>query len=300
RHRHRDHLDGRQHRDQFVHARLRLPERHHPAFTGSDLAGDRNQRRRDRNEQAGLWLGAACRARHLARSQRHPVPFAGGDDHPHAYETITYRAQFLTGYQDAAYADRYLATVAKVRQAEAVVSPSSTELTEAVAKNLFKLMAYKDEYEVVRLYTDEAFARKLGEKFEGDFRLKFYLAPPIFARRDKATGRLLKKEYGGWMIHAFRLLAWFKFLRGTAYDPFGYAADRRSERKLIDDYRAMIEQRIAGLTAEQIPQLARLARLPEMIRGYGHIKEASIAKAAAEKARLEAEVDNTRFAAAAE
>ena len=215
-------------------------------------------------------------------------------------ETITYRAQFLTGYQDAAYADRYLATVAKVRQAEAVVSPSSTELTEAVAKNLFKLMAYKDEYEVVRLYTDEAFARKLGEKFEGDFRLKFYLAPPIFARRDKATGRLLKKEYGGWMIHAFRLLAWFKFLRGTAYDPFGYAADRRSERKLIDDYRAMIEQRIAGLTAEQIPQLARLARLPEMIRGYGHIKEASIAKAAAEKARLEAEVDNTRFAAAAE
>jgi len=96
------------------------------------------------------------------------------------------------------------------------------------------------------------------------------------------------------MIHAFRLLAWFKFLRGTAYDPFGYAADRKAERKLIEDYRAMIEQRIAGLKAEQIPHLARLARLPEMIRGYGHLKEASIGKAMAEKARLESELEPLR------
>jgi indolepyruvate ferredoxin oxidoreductase len=215
-------------------------------------------------------------------------------------ETIAYRAEFLTGYQDKAYAERYLATVAKVRKTEAAVSPSSTELTEAVAKNLFKLMAYKDEYEVARLYANDAFAKKLGEKFEGDFRLKFHLAPPIFARRDKATGHLQKKEYGGWMLQAFRLLARLKFLRGTAWDPFGRAADRKTERKLIDDYFAMIEQRVAGLRAEQIPLLARLARLPEMIRGYGHIKEASIAKAIAEEARLEAELENNRFAAAAE
>jgi indolepyruvate ferredoxin oxidoreductase len=215
-------------------------------------------------------------------------------------ETIAYRAEFLTAYQDKAYAERYLATVAKVRRAEAAVSTSSTELTEAVAKNLFKLMAYKDEYEVARLYADDSFAKKLGEKFEGDFRLKFHLAPPIFARRDKATGHLLKKEFGGWMMPAFRLLAKLKFLRGTAWDPFGRSAERKAERRLIEDYLGMIDQRIASLKAEQIPLLARLSRLPETIRGYGHIKEASIAKAIAERARLEAELENNRFAAAAE
>jgi indolepyruvate ferredoxin oxidoreductase len=161
-------------------------------------------------------------------------------------------------------------------------------------------MAYKDEYEVARLYTDGSFATRLGEKFDGDVRLKFHLAPPVFARRDKATGHLLKKEYGGWMIHAFRLLARLKFLRGTALDPFGYTAERKTERKLIDDYLAMIEQRSANLKGEQIPVLARLARLPETIRGYGHIKEQSIGKATAEKARLEAELENSRFAVAAE
>src|SRR5215471_18776510 len=131
-------------------------------------------------------------------------------------EIIAHRAKFLTGYQDQAYADRYLAAIEKVRKAEAAASPSSTELTEAIAKNLFKLMAYKDEYEVARLYTDGSFAKKLSEKFDGDFQLKFYLAPPIFAQRDPATGHLQKKEYGGWMIHAFRWLAKLKRLRGTA------------------------------------------------------------------------------------
>jgi indolepyruvate ferredoxin oxidoreductase len=169
-----------------------------------------------------------------------------------------------------------------------------------VAQNLFKLMAYKDEYEVARLYTDDSFARKLGEKFEGDIRLRFHLAPPLLARRDKATGHLQKREYGGWMIHAFRLLARLKFLRGTALDPFGYTAERKAERKLIDDYLAMIEQRIATLKGEQIPLLTRLARLPEMIRGYGHIKEQSIGRSLAEKARLEADLENNRFAVAAE
>jgi indolepyruvate ferredoxin oxidoreductase len=170
----------------------------------------------------------------------------------------------------------------------------------AVAKNLFKLMAYKDEYEAARLYTDGAFAKKVREKFEGHVHLRFHLAAPLLARRDKVTGHLQKKEYGGWMIHAFRLLARLKFLRGTAFDPFGYTAERKAERKLIDDYLAMIEQHIAALKGGQIPILARLARLPEMIRGYGHIKEASISKSLAEKARLEADFENNRFAAAAE
>ena len=215
-------------------------------------------------------------------------------------EQIAYRARFLTDYQNQTYSDLYLSTVTNVRNAETKTSPGSSELTEAVAKNLFKLMAYKDEYEVARLYTDSAFATKLGEKFEGDVRLKFHLAAPLLARRDKVTGHLQKKEYGGWIIHAFRLLARLKFLRGTAFDPFGYAAERKAERKLIDDYLAMIEQHIATAKGSQIPILARLARLPEMIRGYGHIKEHSIGKALAEKTRLEADLENNRFAVAAE
>jgi indolepyruvate ferredoxin oxidoreductase len=214
-------------------------------------------------------------------------------------EQVELRAKFLRDYQDQAYADRYLAGVDKVRKAEAAASPASAELSEAVAKNLFKLMSYKDEYEVARLYTDGSFAKKLSEKFDGNFRLKFYLAPPIFAKRDKA-GRLQKKEYGGWMLHAFHLLARLKFLRGTSYDPFGRTAERQMERRLVEDYFAMIDQRTAALTAAQIPLVTNLARIPEMIRGYGHIKEANIAKAIAEKARLEAELENSRFAAAAE
>jgi indolepyruvate ferredoxin oxidoreductase len=167
-----------------------------------------------------------------------------------------------------------------------------------VAKNLFKLMAYKDEYEVARLYSDGNFVSKLSEKFDGDFHLKFYLAPPFFAKRDK-SGRLQKKEYGSWMMHAFRVLARLKSLRGTAFDPFGRTAERKAERKLIEDYLAMLESRTARLKPEQIPLLARIARIPEMIRGYGHIKEENIGKARAEQARLEAELENSRFAAAA-
>ena len=214
-------------------------------------------------------------------------------------EQIALRAEFLTGYQDKAYADRYLAGVDKVRKAESAAAPASTELTEAVAKNLFKLMAYKDEYEVARLYTDGSFAKKISDKFDGDFTLKFYLAPPVFAQRDK-SGRLMKKEYGGWMLRAFGVLAKLKILRGTAFDPFGRTGERRAERKLVEDYFAMIDQRMAALKPAQIPLLAKIARIPETIRGYGHIKEENIRKAAAEKARLEADLENARFAAAAE
>jgi indolepyruvate ferredoxin oxidoreductase len=215
-------------------------------------------------------------------------------------EVIAHRAEFLNSYQDKEYAERYRAAVAKVRKAESAVAPASSELTEAVAKNLFKLMAYKDEYEVARLYADGSFAKKLAEKFDGDFSLKFHLAPPIFASRDKVTGHLQKKEYGAWMLRAFGWLSRLKFLRGTAFDPFGYSAERKTERKLVEDYLAMIEQRFSTPKAEQIPLLARLARIPETIRGYGHIKDDNIKKAMAERTRLEAELENSRFAAAAE
>jgi indolepyruvate ferredoxin oxidoreductase len=251
------------------------------------------------NKQAFTWGRLAAHDMARVRSviqfrARAAQPVLSLDD------IIDTRAKFLNGYQDQAYADRYRGMVAKVRKAETAASPASTELTEAVAKNLFKLMAYKDEYEVARLYADGSFAKKVADKFDGDFKLKFYLAPPIFARRDKASGHLQKQEYGGWMIHAFRLLARLKFLRGTALDPFGRSAERKTERKLIDDYIAMIEQRIAGVRPEQIPLLAKLARVPKTIRGYGHIKEENVKKAATEQARLEAELDNHRLAAAAE
>ncbi len=215
-------------------------------------------------------------------------------------EIIATRAEFLTSYQDKAYAQRYLAVVAKVKATEATVAPSSSELTEAVAKNLFKLMAYKDEYEVARLYTDGSFAKKLSEKFDGEFSLKFHLAPPVFAARDKVTGHLQKKEYGPWMLRAFGVLARLKFLRGTALDPFGRSAERQMERKLIDDYLAMLDARLAVLRPEQLGLLTRLARIPETIRGFGHVKDENIKKAMAERARLEAELENSRFAAAAE
>jgi indolepyruvate ferredoxin oxidoreductase len=186
------------------------------------------------------------------------------------------------------------------RKAEAAAEPGSSDLTDAVAKNLFKLMAYKDEYEVARLYTDGSFADKLKTQFDGDFRMKFHLAPPLFARRDKVTGRPRKSEYGGWTIHLFRLLARLKFLRGTALDPFGYARERKVERQLIMDYEAMLRQRMAALQSRDLPTLIGLARIPERIRGYGYIKDESIQKAAQQRARLLADLDNNHFAVAAE
>jgi indolepyruvate ferredoxin oxidoreductase len=161
-------------------------------------------------------------------------------------------------------------------------------------------MAYKDEYEVARLYSDGSFAKKLSEKFDGEYSLRFHLAPPIFAARDKVTGHLRKRQYGPWMMRAFGLLARFKFLRGTAFDPFGRSAERRTERQLIEDYLAMLDARLAGLKPEQLGLLTLLARIPETIRGFGHVKDDNVKKAMAEQARLEAEFDNSRFAAAAE
>lgn len=215
-------------------------------------------------------------------------------------ELISHRSKLLTRYQNQAYADRYLQTVRQVGLAEANVAPGSSELTEAVAKNLFKLMAYKDEYEVARLYSDGAFVSTIGASFDGDFRLTFHLAPPIFAPRDKATGHLRKTEYGGWMIHMFRLLAGLKVLRGTMFDPFGYSAERRTERQLIAEYEATILRRVSRLRPAEIPTLTKLASLPERIRGYGHIKDNAIENAAVERKRLEADLDNGATAMAAE
>ena len=194
-------------------------------------------------------------------------------------EIAARRVEFLTAYQDAAYAESYRAFVEKVRVA-------AEPLALPVARNLFKLMAYKDEYEVARLYTDGAFAARLGAQFTGDVRLTFHLAPPLLGRIDPATGKPAKMTFGPWMMQAFRLLAKFKWLRGTAFDPFGRSAERREERQLIADYRTLIERLLQHAEHVRPETALELACLPETIRGFGHVKEASIAKAKAREAEL--------------
>jgi indolepyruvate ferredoxin oxidoreductase len=201
-------------------------------------------------------------------------------------ELVARRIDELADYQDERYARRYAGTVERVKAAErALVGAGPLALTEAVARNLFKLMAVKDEYEVARLYTSGAFMARLNERFEGDFRLGFHLAPPLLAKRN-ATGELVKREYGAWMFRLFGLLARLRRLRGTAFDPFGRSAERRMERQLVADYEADLERLLATLDRERLPLAVRIASLPEEIRGFGHVKERSVKAALARRAQL--------------
>jgi indolepyruvate ferredoxin oxidoreductase len=189
-------------------------------------------------------------------------------------EVVGKRVEFLTGYQNAAYAQDYAAFVQKVRDAEAPLG--STRLSETVARYLFKLMAYKDEYEVALLHTDTGFLDKVAQQFEGDYKVAYHLAPPLLARRN-AKGELVKQRFGPWMHTAFRLLARMRGLRGTAFDVFGYTEERRMERALIGEYRSTVEELLQALKADNLSQAVEIARLPEDIRGYGHVKERHLA-----------------------
>lgn len=195
------------------------------------------------------------------------------------------RKAFLTAYQNRAYAEQYTALVDRVRAQEAA-QELGTRLSQAVARNLFKLMAIKDEYEVARLYAGEEFKRKLAEAFEGDVRLKFNLAPPLFAKKD-ANGHPIKSEYGAWVMPVFALLARLRVLRGTALDLFGRSAERRLERALIRDYRERIERLLPLLTPGNLAVAVAIAAVPEQIRGFGHVRLASIAQAEARWQELE-------------
>ena len=216
---------------------------------------------------------------------------------PSLAETMGKRVDFLTGYQDAAYAAQYAAVVERVKMAEAALG-SGTRLTDAVARNLFKLMAYKDEYEVARLHTDPAFLARLADQFEDGFKLKYHLAPPLLAARN-AKGELVKKTYGGWMKSVFGVLAKFKGLRGTAFDVFGYTEERRTERALIVEYRALVDELLKSLAADRLDDAVALARLPEEIRGYGHVKERNLEKVRAKREALLAAWRNGKAAASA-
>jgi indolepyruvate ferredoxin oxidoreductase len=162
-------------------------------------------------------------------------------------------------------------------------------------------MAYKDEYEVARLYADPAFRRSLEAQFEGDYRIEFNLAPPLFAKRDPATGHLIKRSYGPWLLPVFRALAKLKRLRGTMLDPFGHTEERRMERRLVSDYEALLRAITAALTPDNHALAVELAGTAERIRGYGHIKQQSVAQVKATEARLLARLQApARVLAAAE
>ncbi len=196
------------------------------------------------------------------------------------------RADFLVGYQDEAYAERYRHAVERTARLERERAPGRRGLAELVAKNLFKLMAYKDEYEVARLYTSGDFETKLRRQFQGDFRVKLHLAPPLMSPRDPVSGRLIKREFGSWILPMMRLLAGFKHLRGGRFDPFGYTAERRMERRLIEEYRATMEAVASGLDVDNHAIACRIAEIPDMIRGFGHVKERNAKRADALKAEL--------------
>ena len=173
-----------------------------------------------------------------------------------------------------------------MQAAEAAKAPGQSGLAEAVARYLFKLMAYKDEYEVARLYTDTGFIDRVKGTFDGELRFEFHLAPPLFAKIDPLTGEPKKMTFGPWMLKAFGWLKKFRFLRGTPLDPFGYSEERRSERRLIADYESLLATLMAELTPDNHATAVALASIPEKIRGYGPVKQRHLAAAKAEEASL--------------
>ncbi|UGY19832.1 indolepyruvate ferredoxin oxidoreductase family protein [Bradyrhizobium septentrionale] len=236
----------------------------------------------ERNKQALAWG-------RLAFADPDFLPKAENAD-ANAPETldqmIARRADFLRDYQDEAYAARYRATIDRVRRAEAALNSES--LTDAVARSLFKLMAYKDEYEVARLHMQTGFLDELKREFDGDYRVQYHLAPPFLASGHDARGRPRKRAFGQWIQTPLRLLARLKGLRGTAFDVFGYTAERHAERALIGWYETLIDTVLGNLDNTRLPDLVAIAKAPMEIRGYGPVKDAAIDKTKAEVARLTA------------
>ena len=216
-------------------------------------------------------------------------------------QVVGRRVDYLTKYQNSSYAARYRSLVDTVKTAETTKTPGTNGFAEAVARYAFKLMAYKDEYEVARLHSDGTFLEKIRQTFEGDFKLIFHLAPPLLARRDPRTGQARKMTFGPWVMVVFRLLAKLKVLRGTPLDIFSYTAERRRERQLVEDYFETVEELIQRLDHDNHSLAIQIAEIPELIRGYGHIKEQHFQNADAKlEALLSAFRDPTQRPAAAE
>lgn len=202
-------------------------------------------------------------------------------------EILARHCEALTAYQDSAYAQRYLDTITRIWDAERRVFPAGpSRLAIAAARSLYRLMAVKDEYEVARLYTDGTFRRSLEEQFEGDFTLRFHMAPPFLAPKDPQTGRPRKVALGPWLERAMRLLAQGRRLRGTVLDVFSWQEERRMEKRLLREFEIMLDTIAQRLTAQNHASAVALAELPSMVRGFGHVKAASAQRYEAEMARL--------------
>ena len=207
-------------------------------------------------------------------------------------DIVSRRVAFLADYANESYAARYKSLVDRVAVAESKSVPGRQDLTRAVARNYFKLMAIKDEYEVARLYSEPEFRQKLEQQFSGDFKLSLHLAPPLLARRDQASGLPRKSEFGQWIFPVLRLIRSLKGIRGTPFDLFGWTAERRRERALIAEYVTVVKELVAGLTPANHATAVEIAAIPEKIRGFGHIKEANLEAAKACKAELLARFRN--------
>jgi len=243
----------------------------------------------EQNQQAFLWgrryaVNAAAVLKEAGLTNEHKPSQPATLD-----EVIAYRSAYLTEYQDQAYAGRYLHLIERVRTFEQELRQSTDTdlpLTESVARSYFSLLAYKDEYEVARLYANGDFEQTLAAQFEGDYRLRFHLAPPLLAKRDPHTGKPIKREFGSWVLPFFRVLARFKNLRGSALDIFGYTMERKTERSLITAYESDIDQLLEEATQKNLDTAIEIASLPQLVRGFGHVKQASIDSTAARREQL--------------
>jgi indolepyruvate ferredoxin oxidoreductase len=244
----------------------------------------------DMNKAAFAWGRRAVVEPAVVEALVKPAPEAISDARTLSQsfdEVVSRRVAFLTAYQNAAYAAYYRRLVEKAQAAEAARTPGKTGLADAVARYLFKLMAYKDEYEVARLYSDGAFLKQVNSELGGEhLRFHVHLAPPLLARRDKATGEPRKMTFGPWIFPLFALLAKVKVLRGTAFDPFGYSVERKTERALVRDYEALLDEVLAKLDAGNHHIAVGLAAIPEKIRGFGHVKLRHLKAAKADEAVL--------------
>ena len=252
----------------------------------------------DFNKQALLWGRRA--AHDLTSVEKLAMPKVTKPAHREIASSLKEikekRIEFLTQYQNATYAERYENLVRKAEDAEQNLTPGLEGFAVAVARYAFKLMSYKDEYEVARLYTDGTFLRQLNEQFDGDYKIEFNLAPPLISKRDPSTGQLKKQVYGPWLMHGFRLLSKLKGLRGTAWDIFGKTAERKQERLLIEDYFKVIEMVCRNLSRGNHSVAVELASIPEKIRGYGHVKEAAIIESKAHEKQSLAIFNNQELA----
>ncbi len=243
----------------------------------------------DTNLQAFAWGRLAAHDLEKVEEAARPMMIEDGASSNGAEtldEIIVRRVAFLSAYQDSAYAAKYRGSVDQIMAVENENTPGRDELAMAVARNLFKLMSYKDEYEVARLHTDGTFRKTLNKQFEGDFKLTYHMAPPLISHRDPQTGELQKREFGPWLGHVLKFVAKMKWVRGTAFDVFGRTDERKMERQLIADYQAMIEEIAGNLNAENHSIAVSLAELPDEIRGFGHVKERNVRRAKTKEAAL--------------